>query len=457
MTVIRCYSPKRLKYLSFTTIFGLLLCLSASAPATVAPAQDLQRLVAQIEDENFQIPVAQALPVITTAAPSPTPIPTATPTKPPATPKATPKPVAVPEKVVLKNFPAYSQNYNLSCEYAATHVITRYFKRPISEETFMKAIGFNPNPHIGFRGDDYNADFGGTWNYGVYAEPIARVLQARGWKTKLLVNKEISLKQELALGRPVQVWVTSDFVAGWSVPASHQGVPFKLTAGEHSVAVYGYDQKGVYIMDIAYASHTFVNWETFLRVWSHYNYMAMSLWPADWYNGAEVHPGVAHQFYRHWLNDGGQAVIGQPLAEAKTEGGKLVQYFERARLEFDPARPLTQPIRHGLLGRELSQELKLDKEAPFQPVAKPENAANRYFEETGHTLSEKFVSYWEQRGGLNGFGYPISEAYWDKDKLVQYFERARLELHPNNQPPYTLLLGLLGRERLSQFEYANLQ
>jgi hypothetical protein len=29
---------------------------------------------------------------------------------------------------------------------------------------------------------------------------------------------------------------------------------------------------------------------------------------------------------------------------------------------------------------------------------------------------------------------------------VQYFERARFEYHPENQPPYDVLLGLLGRQ-----------
>jgi hypothetical protein len=29
---------------------------------------------------------------------------------------------------------------------------------------------------------------------------------------------------------------------------------------------------------------------------------------------------------------------------------------------------------------------------------------------------------------------------------VQYFERARFELHPENEPPFNVLLGLLGRE-----------
>jgi hypothetical protein len=48
------------------------------------------------------------------------------------------------------------------------------------------------------------------------------------------------------------------------------------------------------------------------------------------------------------------------------------------------------------------------------------------------------------------FGQPISdlqaETIEGKEYQVQWFERARFELHPENQPPYNVLLGLLGNE-----------
>lgn len=353
----------------------------------------------------------------------------------------------LPERVVLENFPAYGQRYNLSCEYAATHAVTRYYQRPITEEDFIQTIGFDPNPHIGFRGN-INGPFGGTWDYGIYAEPMARVLEARGWKTKLLVNKEISLKQELALGRPVQVWVIAGF--GWGSPftAVYKEQPFKLAGGEHSVVAYGYDAQGVYIMDVAYGGFTYVNWSAFLRSWSYFDYMAMSFWPGDQRNGPEATPGVAHQFYRHWMNAGGLAVIGQPISEATTENGKLVQYFERARLEFDPNGPLTQPITHGLLGREITRGR--ESELPFQSISKPGDMSLLYFDETRHTLGQGFRAHWEQNGGMAAFGFPISEEFKEGDKLVQYFERARFEYFPNNLEPYNIMIGLLGNDRLKQ-------
>ncbi len=72
------------------------------------------------------------------------------------------------------------------------------------------------------------------------------------------------------------------------------------------------------------------------------------------------------------------------------------------------------------------------------------------FPETGKSVSGTFLQYWRAHGGLAQQGYPISgEIQEESDtdgKLysVQYFERAVFELHPENQPPYDVLLSLLG-------------
>ncbi|HYP19541.1 MAG TPA: hypothetical protein VEY08_05650, partial [Chloroflexia bacterium] len=57
-------------------------------------------------------------------------------------------------------------------------------------------------------------------------------------------------------------------------------------------------------------------------------------------------------------------------------------------------------------------------------------------------------------GGLPQQGFPISEEMQERSDLdgktytVQYFERAVFELHPEEKPPYDVLLSLLGT-----FEY----
>jgi hypothetical protein len=67
-----------------------------------------------------------------------------------------------------------------------------------------------------------------------------------------------------------------------------------------------------------------------------------------------------------------------------------------------------------------------------------------------------FRSYWEQNGGLQIFGYPISpeqperNAETGRTHVVQWFERNRFEAHPENRAPYDVLLGRLGADHLVQ-------
>lgn len=78
----------------------------------------------------------------------------------------------------------------------------------------------------------------------------------------------------------------------------------------------------------------------------------------------------------------------------------------------------------------------------------------RLFPETGWQVGGRLLEYWDANGGLPVFGLPIgpqrSEQVNGETIEVQPFERARLELHPNNQPPYDVLLGRLGADRLRQ-------
>ena len=71
-------------------------------------------------------------------------------------------------------------------------------------------------------------------------------------------------------------------------------------------------------------------------------------------------------------------------------------------------------------------------------------------------IDGRFREYWEQNGGLAVFGYPVTAAGNEINRdtgesyLTQWFERNRFELHPENRPPYDVLLGRLGDDRLRQ-------
>lgn len=72
------------------------------------------------------------------------------------------------------------------------------------------------------------------------------------------------------------------------------------------------------------------------------------------------------------------------------------------------------------------------------------------FSETNQCIDEPFLTYWRDHGALAINGYPITNAFTQtlengKPYTVQYFERVRLELHPENAAPYNILLGQFGR------------
>src|SRR4051794_36409667 len=70
----------------------------------------------------------------------------------------------------------------------------------------------------------------------------------------------------------------------------------------------------------------------------------------------------------------------------------------------------------------------------------------RCFAETSFCISGRFLEYWQANGGLARNGFPLTgerrEILEDgKEYTVQYIERIRLELHPENAAPYDVLLG----------------
>jgi hypothetical protein len=134
-------------------------------------------------------------------------------------------------------------------------------------------------------------------------------------------------------------------------------------------------------------------------------------------------------FLDFWRANGQVMVFGYPITEEIIEDGKLVQYFERARFEFHPELMGTPwQVQLGLIGTELLQ-------GGHPGIADPLNG-QRYFAETGHTLSWNFNYYWHRRGQERIFGFPITEPFVENGREVQYFERAKFVHFPENTPYY---------------------
>jgi hypothetical protein len=150
---------------------------------------------------------------------------------------------------------------------------------------------------------------------------------------------------------------------------------------------------------------------------------------------------VQGDFMRFFNTRGGLEIFGYPLTGELLEGGRLVQYFQRTRMETRPENPDPLKVVLGSLATELGYSEPPIPAASIPPANDPQC---RYFTATGHTTGYAFLSYFDTHGGLEIFGYPITEFKWENGRIVQYFQRARMEWHPQLPPGQRVQLGNLG-------------
>jgi hypothetical protein len=77
-------------------------------------------------------------------------------------------------------------------------------------------------------------------------------------------------------------------------------------------------------------------------------------------------------------------------------------------------------------------------------VALAETPFCAFVPETGHNIHGVFLAFYRAHSGAENFGSPLTEALWESNRIVQYFERARFEFHPENPEPYRVQLSMLG-------------
>ena len=165
----------------------------------------------------------------------------------------------------------------------------------------------------------------------------------------------------------------------------------------------------------------------------------------------ETGHNVRHGFLKYFNARGGVAAFGLPLTEEVVQNGRTVQYFERARFEYHPELAGTPyETQLGLLNDALT--------APRRPFAGdtpfPTVPDHRYFPETGHSVHFGFLRYWETQGGLERFGYPISQEVVEHGRTVQHFQRVRLEWIPDAPPGQQVRIAKVGTEYMRAFGLA---
>jgi len=153
---------------------------------------------------------------------------------------------------------------------------------------------------------------------------------------------------------------------------------------------------------------------------------------------------VKGEFLIYFRAYGELAIFGYPITEQFVVQGVTVQYFQKARLEWHPENPKLYQIQLGLLG----EELKYRQPAIAEPMSRSRRKV--YFPETGHTVAYAFLDFFKANGGIDIFGYPITEMYFENGQITQYFQRLKLQWQPNDATT-TVVVGNLGEVYISLY------
>lgn len=162
-------------------------------------------------------------------------------------------------------------------------------------------------------------------------------------------------------------------------------------------------------------------------------------------NGHTV-SGEFLQFY-HSVDDP-QRIFGLPISvvfDDPLQPGIQIQYFQRARMDYDPSQPAGKRITLGKLG-----EFAHNEANPGQPVLlPPSNAMCRQFS-NAKSVCYGFMQLYD-RYGEKYFGLPITNAEYTVDgRQVQYFERVRMEWRNEMPVGQRVVISPLGLDDFEQ-------
>ena len=145
----------------------------------------------------------------------------------------------------------------------------------------------------------------------------------------------------------------------------------------------------------------------------------------------QIQHNVRGEFLKFFRENGELEIFGFPMTEAFLFDGRIVQYFQRARMELHPENEEPNRVRLSPLADELAGKLNLDTGPMPEPLSvSPGDPSQRHFPETGHAVGEPFLRYFDAHGGVRIFGNPITEAVRQEGRLVQYFQNMRLDYYP---------------------------
>jgi uncharacterized protein YvpB len=168
------------------------------------------------------------------------------------------------------------QGHSLSCESSAASMAAQYHGVALTEAEVLAALPRNDNPYLGFRGN-VDGPPGSIIDYGVYAGPVAEILNNVGLQVRTIAGGLEGIRAALARGNPVIAWITYDCQV--STPTTEvigdQTVP--LVPYQHAVVLTGYNQNGMWANDPWDGQEDFYSNGDLRRAMSYFDNMALEV------------------------------------------------------------------------------------------------------------------------------------------------------------------------------------
>jgi len=160
---------------------------------------------------------------------------------------------------------------------------------------------------------------------------------------------------------------------------------------------------------------------------------------SDFPETGHVLRGDFHEYY--WSVDNPILVYGYPITDVIEDevSGRPTQYFQRAVFMLFPDAAEKSRVQPLPLGEYLY--------TPGDPIPSSGQMSNCFdFPETGKQVCYAFLDFFETNGGVEQFGYPISNFEYQFGRIVQYFQRARFEWYPELPSGQRVKIADIGSE-----------
>lgn len=158
----------------------------------------------------------------------------------------------IPVEARINNINGHRQLYTLDCESRSAVDLAAFYGISIDENEFLDKLPKSSNPDTGFVGSvtDPRGKIPPN-SYGVHAGPIAALLRDYGLNAIDHHGMSLlTLKKEIAAGRPVIVWVIGNTVSGYGVTYhAPDGNDTIVAPYEHTVIVIGYNANYITLLD----------------------------------------------------------------------------------------------------------------------------------------------------------------------------------------------------------------